>query len=93
MGILITALLSLITSGEIPTAASLYPETAIVTDVNETEDCVIVECSNGNLFQFYGIEDWAEGDICSMLMSDNGTTEVTDDQILSVKYSGYVEGR
>lgn len=84
---LITTLITLILSGNINGNATLYPETAIVIDVNETEDCVIVECGNGNLFQFYGAEDFIEGDVCSMLMSDNGTANVADDIILDVKYS------
>ena len=90
MGILVSALLYLITSGQLKANGRLYPETAIVREVDYKADEVTVECFNGNLFVFKGTEDWAEGDICSMLMYDNGTPIVYDDEILSVKYSGYV---
>ena len=71
--------------------ANLYPETAIVREIDPIEDTVLVECSNGNVFAFQGVEDWEEDDVCSMLMSDNGTENVEDDIILDVKYAGYVE--
>ena len=90
MGILITLLLSLITSGQLKANGRLYPETAIVREVDDKADEVTVECFNGNQFVFKGTDDWDTNDICSMLMYDNGTPIVYDDEILSVKYSGYV---
>lgn len=90
MGILITLLLSLMTSGQLKANGRLYPETAIVREVDCKADEVTVECFNGNLFVFKGTDDWDTNDICSMLMYDNGTPIVYDDEILSVKYSGYV---
>ena len=88
MGILVSVLLSMIVSGQINGNATLYPETAIVREIDPVEDTVLVEAGNGNLFVFKGTEDWEEDDICSMLMSDNGTANVVDDIILDVKYSG-----
>lgn len=85
---LITTLITLILSGNINGNANLYPETAIVREIDPVEDTVLVECGNGNLFVFKGTDDWEEDDICSMLMSDNGTVNVNDDIILDVKYSG-----
>lgn len=85
---LITTLITLILSGNINGNATLYPETAIVREIDPVEDTVLVEAGNGNLFVFKGTEDWEEDDICSMLMSDNGTANVADDIILDVKYSG-----
>ena len=90
MGILLAILLSLIASGQLKENGNLYAETAVVTEIDYSTDEVVVECFNGNLFSFYGTDDWAEGDICSMLMNDNGTPTVTDDEIVSVKYSGYM---
>lgn len=84
---LITTLITLILSGNINGNATLYPETAIVREIDPVEDTVLVEAGNGNLFVFKGTEDWEEDDVCSMLMSDNGTANVADDEILSVKYS------
>lgn len=68
----------------------LYPETAIVVDI---EDGVITAiCANGNMFEFFADDgDWCNGDICAMIMYDNGTESVIDDRIISVKYAGYME--
>ena len=85
---LITTLITLILSGNINGNATLYPETAIVREIDPVEDTVLVEAGNENLFVFKGTEDWEEDDVCSMLMSDNGTANVADDIILDVKYSG-----
>lgn len=68
----------------------IYPETAIVQEANTETDIVTVETFNGNLFQFYGVEDYQAGDIVSMIMDSNKTEAVNDDIILSVKYSGYI---
>ena len=68
---------------------ALYPMTGIVVEVNYDEDIVAVEDFNGNIWEFYGCEDWAEGDIASMLMYDNGTEIIYDDEIVSVRYCGY----
>lgn len=79
-------------SGEIyfKSFEDIYPETAIITETNQEADLVTVQTLNGNLFQFEGIEDYQTGDIVSMIMDSNKTEVVTDDIILSVKYSGYI---
>lgn len=69
----------------------LYPETMIVTEIDETQDLVTLECANGNQFQFYGVEDYFEGDLVSLIMYNNGTAEVYDDMILSARYAGTVD--
>lgn len=69
----------------------IYPETAIIQEVNYNTDVVTVQTLNGNTFQFEGIEDYQAGDIVSMIMDSKKTPEVTDDIILSVKYSGYIQ--
>lgn len=66
-----------------------YPETAMVTQVNE--DLITVVCQNGNVFQFKeDTEEWIAGDICSMIMDNNRTISVYDDKVVSTRYSGYV---
>lgn len=79
--IILTLIISAISSGLI------YPETAIVKKLNRKTDIVTVETATGNLFEFYGCEDWHKGDLCSMIMWSNGTKKVKDDKILDVKYS------
>lgn len=71
---------------------TLYPMTTIVVDLDHENDVVTCKDFNGYLWQFEGCEDWQEGDICSMIMNDNGTPKIFDDEIVSVKYDGYLEG-
>ena len=73
------------------TIEDIYPETAIITETDLETDLVTVETLNGNIFEFYGVEDYTTGDIVSMIMDSNKTETVTDDIILSVKYSGYFQ--
>lgn len=93
----ITLLLALILTGANTTETSqvpfkYYPLTTVVTQVKGTE--VTATDFNGNdwCFDTGTMEDWFVGDYCSMVMDDNGTTEIYDDIIVTVRYSGYLEG-
>lgn len=67
-----------------------YPECGIVKEISNNE--ITVELFNGNLFSFYAEDgDWFVDDICSMIMYDNGTETIYDDEIVSVKYCGYID--
>lgn len=73
----------------IPTNENCYALTTIVTYTNDHTDEVVCMDNNGNEWVFQGIEDWMPGDICSMLMFDNGTSNfIYDDVIMSCKFSG-----
>ena len=67
-----------------------YPETAVVVAVED--DTVSVETFTGNLFEFYGSEDWFIGDTVSMIMDSCGTPKVTDDIIIDAHYSAWKVG-
>ena len=67
-----------------------YPTVFIVTDIHNDE--VSLKDYNGNIFCFEGVEDWAIGDICSAIMDNNGTQDITDDIIVSTRYSGSLIG-
>mgnify|MGYP006983165247 FL=1 len=69
----------------------LYPLTTVVTEVNRGADVVTCADSNGNEWQFSGTEDWAENDICSLLVATNGTTGIYDDSIIKAIYGGNAE--
>lgn len=69
--------------------AKEYPTCATVVELDRENDEVVVEDFNGNLWAFEGCEDWAEGDICAMIMNDEGTSEIYDDTIVQVRYCGY----
>lgn len=85
----IIALILILTAIALTAYADLYPETAKVVEVNYDEDLVTVETFTGFLFVFEGCEDWAEGDCASLIMEDNGTEKVFDDEILIAQYSAW----
>lgn len=70
-------------------SAEIYPLTAKVTEVNYDDDTVTVETFTGFLFSFEGCEDWAEGDCASLIMDDNGTEKIFDDEIVMARYCAW----
>lgn len=67
-----------------------YPKSAYVVDLDYETDTVTVEDSTGNLWGFYGCENYTKGDIVAMTMNNNGTPEnIYDDKIISVSFSGW----
>ena len=70
-----------------------YPALAVVTETNtETDSVTIMTVPDGNLWEFSGVEDWSGGDLAVCIFSDNGTPDLQDDEIITVHYSGYVDG-
>jgi len=69
-----------------------YALTTVVVELDAENDVVTCKDFNGNLWEFEGCEDWAIGDIASLLMSDRGTEKIYDDTIISARYNGYFEG-
>lgn len=66
-----------------------YALTTLVVKVDRENDTVTCLDSVGNTWQFYGTEDWQEGDCASLLMWDNGTESITDDEIHSARYNAW----
>ena len=63
----------------------------IVTQLDYEADIITVEEQSGLTWQFFGCEDWAEGDICALLMDDNGTpNNIFDDIIVDTGYCGWI---
>ena len=79
----------LATIAAIIAAGLIYPTTMQVTDIDYNNDVVTVETATGFVYQFEGTEDYTEGDLVSCIMFSNGTADITDDMILSVRYSGF----
>ena len=77
------------TEAQKPTGGT-YPKTAVIVELCEEDDLVIVEDANGQSWCFTGIVDWYVGDLVSMLMDDMGTEIIYDDEIVDTYYSGYV---
>lgn len=70
---------------------NFHSRVAMVTEINSDNNIITVTCGNGNMFSFYGeCEDWMCGDLCSLIMYDNGTENVYDDKIVNVRYGGYI---
>ena len=67
---------------------NLYPKTAKVYAIDRDSDIVTVIDSVGFLWEFYGVEDWEIGDLVSLLMFDNGTESIFDDEIIKAYYCG-----
>ncbi len=68
-----------------------YPDCGVIIGTDEEKDLVTIQMQNGNMFDFYGIEDYFLGDLVAVIMNDNGTPEVYDDEIVSTKYVGWIE--
>lgn len=67
----------------------IYPQCAIIDNLDYKTDVVTCIDSVGFIWQFYGCEDYAIGDLVSFTMWDAFTEEIFDDTILDVRYSGY----
>ncbi len=87
----IGGLIALVVLSEKP-AADSYALTTKVVELDRENDVVVCEDFNGNLWEFYGCEDWQIDDVASLLMDDNGTSTIYDDEIVSTRYNGTFEG-
>lgn len=67
-----------------------YALATVVTAIDSTEDAIICEDCNGNVWAFYGVEDWQVGDNANLLMHDNGTKSIYDDVICDATYANWV---
>ena len=71
---------------------SFYPECGIVIAVDYYEgheawdSKVTFQTGNGNMFSYWGGEDMEVGDVIACIMDDKGTPEVSDDEVISVRY-------
>lgn len=87
-GVIISIILFNIKANTTP-KVNYYPLTTVVSSVEHSTDTVEVEDGNRTIWVFTGCEDWQIGDTCSLIMSDNGTTNIYDDEIVKTKYSSF----
>lgn len=66
-----------------------YALTAQVVELDFDSDVVTCVDCNGNLWEFYGCEDWQIGDCVALLMNDNGTEKIFDDKIEKALYNAW----
>ena len=72
-------------------APGAYEKNAVVIAVDYPADIVSVIDGDGEMWAFYGCDDWQAWDRCTLAMMDNGTPgNMYDDQIISVTYTGYL---
>ena len=67
---------------------NFYALTAQVIDIDYLKDEVICADYDGNIWSFFGSEDWQINDFVSLLMDNNNTPMIYDDIIMSARYSG-----
>lgn len=66
-----------------------YALTTVVTAIDRDTDVVTCEDYNGNLWKFYGVEDWQVGDNANLLMDTMGTERIYDDEICGATYGAW----
>ena len=64
--------------------ASYYTLSVHVCDADTRTDIVVFEDGAGNLWEAHDAGDWAAGDTVELLMHNNGTKNVTDDEIIGI---------
>lgn len=69
----------------------VYAMTTVVVELNSEEDSVTCQDFNGNLWVFYGVEDWCVGDVATLIMWNAETDLIYDDEVLDVYYSGWFD--
>lgn len=62
---------------------NLYVMRAAVAQIDK--DLVICEDTNGEAWSFEGADEWAKDDEVILLMNDNNTEEIYDDEIIDVR--------
>lgn len=67
-----------------------YVLRAQVIGVDNEEDVVACVDTVGNVWEFYGIEDWCEGDFVLLLMDTRGTQTIYDDAVLRATADAFV---
>lgn len=70
---------------------SYYSTIGRITGYDLPSDTLYITTTDGNLWEYEGIEDWLYNDFCSMVFCDNGTDDITDDEIIYMRYIGYFE--
>lgn len=71
--------------------SAIYPEVGVITEIDEEQDLVYITSLDGNVWIYEGIEDLMVGDILAVIFDTMGTEYIYDDQIIQIKYCGYIE--
>ena len=75
-----------------PATPAEYKRMTTVYGLDPADDAVIVVDNDGELWEFYGVEDWNVGDYCELTMIDSGKPGYKwDDEITRTVYKGVNE--
>ena len=85
---MILTIIALLTT--VSACADMYPAVGVVFDIDYENNLVIFEDYTQNLWAIEGIEDWEIGDIGALLMDDMDTESIYDDEIVFVRYAGFM---
>lgn len=69
----------------------IYSIATVVIAIDTENDVVECQDYNGNVWEFTGCDDWQVKDIASLILHNNNTADIIDDEILSVTYSGKIK--
>lgn len=84
-------ILSLMTALTTLTLANTYPRAMEIVEIDKANDIAICVDAVGMEWEFTEPEDLEIGDIIICTMYDNGTKDtIIDDEIIDVRWSGYV---
>lgn len=73
-------------------SAEQYPQTFVVDRVNREQNYMVLIDFNGNEWIYENVEDFDCGDIVAAIMEERGTPTIYDDEIVMIRYAGYMEG-
>lgn len=73
-------------------SAEQYPQTFVVDSINYNQNYMILIDFNGNEWIHEDVEDFDRGDIVAAIMEERGTPTIYDDEIIMIRYAGYMEG-
>jgi len=73
-------------------SAEQYPQTFVVDLINHGQNYMVLVDFNGNEWIWEGVEDFDCGDIVAAIMEERGTPTIYDDEIIMIRYAGYMEG-
>lgn len=69
----------------------IYSLATVVTAVDAENDVVECQDYNGNVWEFTGCDDWQVEDVASLIVFNNKTDDITDDEIIMANYGGRFE--
>lgn len=70
------------------TLQDLYPKTMTVVEVDRDNNLIVLEDTDGHLWEYENSDVWFKGDKAAVLMDMNGTTDVTNDTIIKLINQG-----